>query len=64
MTVNAARESSKCLWGNERSHHVQALCLFCDLPVVDIDKASGYIGKGSDPIIFPRCPHALHAECM
>ena len=37
---------------------------FCDLPVADIDKASGYIGKGSDPSIFPRCPHALHAECM
>ena len=46
------------------THHVQAPCSFCDLPVADIDKASGYTGKGSDPIIFPRCPHALHAECM
>ena len=46
------------------THHVQALCSFCDLPVADIDEASGYTGKGSDPIIFPRCPHALHAECL
>ena len=64
IMANAARESSRTPRGNERSRHVQAMCSFCEMPVADTDKASGWTGKGTDPITFPRCPHALHADCL
>ena len=30
----------------------------------DTPKASGLTGKAGDPVLFPRCRHALHAGCL
>ena len=49
--------------GAKRCAH-GASCAWCGLAVEDVSKASGLTGKKDDPVFFPRCRHALHANCL
>ena len=50
--------------GAKRCPSAGATCAWCGLAVEDTSKASGLAGKAGDPVLFPRCRHALHADCV
>ena len=64
MASTAQETSGKRRRGSAPCATFQATCSWCELPVLDFDKASGWTGRGSDPINFPHCAHALHAACL
>ena len=50
--------------GTTRCPNVGAICARCGLAVENTAKASGLTGKADDPVLFPKCRHALHAACL
>ena len=64
MASTPQESSGKRRRGNAPCANIQATCSWCELPVENIVKASGSTGKGSDPILFAHCQHALHAACL
>ena len=50
--------------GTTRCPNVGAICAWCGLAVENTAKASGLTGKADDPVLFPKCRHALHAACL